>query len=544
MTIIAKASIKKSSLTRERIAILLISLSFLIWGFIFIYRTSFIAIDGHRYFCLFDDAMISMRYAWNFSHGNGLVWNAGDYVMGYTNLLMTLVMSWATLVFDKSSAVLSIQILGAGLMLGIAYTTMKIADSLLPEEKREQYPSSLVRILSFSLALLYYPLLYWTLMGMETGLLTVLLLLAVFFAIQYTKNARFSALILVSLCLGLAFMARNDSMIFAAFIWIYISWKVVRDRGGTAFLHLFLALFIYLLFVAGQILFQFLYYGDLLPNTYVLKLTGMPLADRLLNGSRFVFPFLIQTSILFTIAITGLFLSFSREKLLLLALILSAVLYQIYVGGDPWNYWRMMAPVMPLLLILFILGLVDGVSRSAQAGRGSSFLGNQREVQIGFLAFLGVLVMNAYFLPEIAFLDKPFYVSANQYNVDVALALRDVTTPDATVGVFWAGAIPYFSERPGIDFLGKSDRYIAHLPPDLSGKVSKFGINSLPGHNKYDLHYSIEELQPTYVQDFKWGGQDVSSEAMGNYARIESQGVVLYLLKDSPAVIWDRIGRQ
>ena len=108
----------------EKWIIVLSVMLFVLWSAAFIYRTSFIAIDGKRYFCLFDDAMISMRYAWNFSHGAGLVWNAGERVQGYTNLLMTLIMSLATLIFDKSAAALAIQILGVGFMLGIAYASM------------------------------------------------------------------------------------------------------------------------------------------------------------------------------------------------------------------------------------------------------------------------------------------------------------------------------------------------------------------------------------------------------------------------------------
>src|SRR5687768_14909194 len=114
-----------SSIPRQDRRILgIVSICFLVYCAAFIYRASFVAIDGRRYFCLFDDAMISMRYAWNFSHGLGLVWNPGEYVQGYTNLLMTLLMSWATLVGDKSGAVLLVQILGAGCMLGVALVTM------------------------------------------------------------------------------------------------------------------------------------------------------------------------------------------------------------------------------------------------------------------------------------------------------------------------------------------------------------------------------------------------------------------------------------
>ena len=43
--------------------------------------------------CLFDDAMISMRYARNLAEGHGLVFNAGEYVQGFSNPLMTLLMA-------------------------------------------------------------------------------------------------------------------------------------------------------------------------------------------------------------------------------------------------------------------------------------------------------------------------------------------------------------------------------------------------------------------------------------------------------------------
>jgi hypothetical protein len=42
-------------------------------------------IDGVRWFWLDDDQMISMRYARNLAEGNGLVWNLGERVEGYTN---------------------------------------------------------------------------------------------------------------------------------------------------------------------------------------------------------------------------------------------------------------------------------------------------------------------------------------------------------------------------------------------------------------------------------------------------------------------------
>ena len=71
----------------------LVVLAYCLYAGLFIYRTSFV-IDGKRFFCLFDDAMVSMRYAKNLAHGFGLVWNpGGERVEGYTNPLWVLYMS-------------------------------------------------------------------------------------------------------------------------------------------------------------------------------------------------------------------------------------------------------------------------------------------------------------------------------------------------------------------------------------------------------------------------------------------------------------------
>ena len=210
---------------RGRAILFIFSFIFIIWGLTFIYKSSFIAIDGKRYFSLFDDAMISMRYAWNFSHGFGLIWNHGEYVQGYTNLLMTLLMSFSTFIFNKSVAVLFIQIVGVGLILAIAYVNMLIANYVVVGQREST--RIFIGIISFCCAFAYYPLVYWTLMGMETGLLTLLLLLGILFAFRYVESKKPLHLFWMSGILGLAFLTRNDSAIFAMIVWVYIVWETL-----------------------------------------------------------------------------------------------------------------------------------------------------------------------------------------------------------------------------------------------------------------------------------------------------------------------------
>lgn len=534
----------------ENIILAAISIGFVIWSGAFIYRSSLIAIDGNRYFCLFDDAMISMRYAWNFSHGLGLVWNQGERIQGYSNLLMTLLMSLVTLVFSKPIAPLVIQISGVGFMLGIAYLNMRIAEEVLPIKSHEH--NTFVRILAFICALSYYPLTYWSLMGMETGLLTLLLLLSILFTFNYGKSRNPSSLLFVSVFLGLAFLTRNDSIIFAIPIWIYI-WREIRTstpkaNAETSGQYL-AAISVYLIFIVGQLIFQIAYYGELLPNTYTLKLTGMPFLMRIVNGAGFIKPFLIETAFILILSSLELIFDFKKRKLLLFSLALAAIGYQVYIGGNTPDYWRIMSPSMPLLAILFIgsiKALMFALSKTqvfdAYFLRGPILPRKYiAEALITSLTLIGMLSANIRFLPEVILLAKPFRSEVKINDVNTAILLGQFTISDATIGVFGAGTIPYFTDRRAIDFLGKSDRYIAHLPPDLSGSVAWSGMTSVPGHNKYNLNYSIKALKPTYVQGFKWGAQDLSQWRDLNYVKIEYNGVVLFLLKGSPSVLWDKI---
>jgi hypothetical protein len=163
-----------------------------------------------------------------------------------------------------------------------------------------------------------------------------------------------------------------------------------------------------------------------------------------------------------------------------------------------------------------------------------------RDALIVLLVALGFVSINLRFREDIS-LRTIYTVKSNQRNVNTALVLDLLTTTDATVGLFWAGSIPYFADRRAIDMLGKTDSHIAHLPPDLSGSVARYGMKSLPGHNKYDLNYSIIELQPTYVQYFSWGNQDLTKWAETTYINVRCAGVSVSLLKESRDVIWSKI---
>lgn len=534
--------------------------AYLLWAAAFIWNSSFVALDGQRYFCLFDDAMISMRYADNLAHGDGLVWNPGERVEGYSNFLMVLLMACASALLDKRGAVLAVQALGAALMLALAFTAMGAARRLLALEGggsetgnagRAAWQGRLLPALAFVAALGYYPLHYWSLMGMETGLLALLLALSVRLALGCAPIPPVGGVDAlpspprpgvawrlhgVAVCMGLAFLTRIDAALFGLPLALYLayrlrgsgSWRdVARMLRGPALLFAAIA--------GGHFAFRLAYYGHWLPNTYALKLTGVPLEARLSDGWSFVQPFLREARWAFAAALLGIVLRPRPERLFLALVGTLGLAYQVWNGGDPWNHWRMMSPGMPWLLLLGLLGLASlaalrPLARYAPAGVALVSLG----------AALVLWKTSHRFRDEALLRVPPKFAEAHKNLVNNSLALAALTDSTATLGLLWAGTPPYYADRPAVDFLGKNDSVIARRSPDLSGRIAWNGMRSVPGHNKYDLDYSIKVLLPTYVEAFRWGGQDLEAWAKDHYATAVYQGVRLHLLKDSPAVRWDK----
>lgn len=501
-----------------------VALGFALWATAFIARSSTIGIDGQRYFALFDDAMISMRYADNWVHGRGLVWNEGEQVEGYSNLLMVLLMAVPNALLPKPLAVLSMQLLGIGLVLGSAGLTAAIAYRLTGH--------ALISFLSYLAVLLYYPLAYWSLLGMETGLLTVLVLGAVYVALRYEDAGRLRDGLGLAGLLSLAYWTRPETPLIAGPLLVYGWWRV-----RPSLRHSLLILAVYASLPLLQHAFRWWTYGELFANTYTLKVAGIPLSARLDNGWLFIQPYLREHALLIGLGLLGVALQFGGRRVLLVGLYGVMVGYQVMVGGDVWLYWRIPTPVTPLLLIVAIEGVYVGLRRWGLMRRHPRLALSLMVVIIG-----GSLYRAEYrFEREITLHERPYLTLEAGNNINMALAIEAVTTPDATVGVIWAGIIPYYTERAAIDFLGKSDPYIANLPPDLSGWAGWNGLYSVPGHNKYDLTYSIQQRQPTYVQGLWWAGDDVSEWGRDVYVNVTYKGVSLLLRKDSPAVYWDRI---
>ncbi|HOQ99526.1 MAG TPA: glycosyltransferase family 39 protein [Anaerolineae bacterium] len=180
-------------------------LSFGLYAFQYIMRTSFV-VDGERYYALFDDAMISMRYAKNLAHGLGLVWNAaGERVQGFTNPLWVLYMAILHLLpVGDSKMSLFVQITGLLLLVANLLFVRKIADSISGH-------STFVSLASVILTAFYLPLNTWSLQGTEVSILTFILTASIWVTLRCleTKKVPFGLYTL----LGLGTLVRIDAAV-------------------------------------------------------------------------------------------------------------------------------------------------------------------------------------------------------------------------------------------------------------------------------------------------------------------------------------------
>ncbi len=519
------------------LAVLLLLLG--VWGGWLIYRSSFEA-GGHRYFCLFDDAMISMTYARNLVEGHGLNWARwGEPVEGFTHPLWTFLMVPVNVLplplRDRS---LPVQILSLLILMGtVAAVRRLVLDHFSNEQARHWMPAAV-------LTAFYYPLAYWALMGMETGLQALLVVMAVHLALSAVHSGRDRHLLLWLVCTA-AFLLRMDMLLLVVAVQLYVLLGGgLRPAGRRSWLA---GLAVFFGASAAYEVFRWLYFHDLLPNTYYLKLTGVPLTVRVLRGLS-VFTGFLRDHLLVLLPVglgAGILLRRNRRLALPAAVFILYCAYDVYVGGDAWDgdfhmrANRFIAFVMPLVFVL-----LNAVLNEALAIRRMETVdGLTGRLAAAAVTAVALLLVNGLWLSaladeswrEMTGTDRPPVADRHGRVVASLLRFQQLVGPGALVGTAWAGIPAYFTDYRMIDILGYNDRAIAHMPAVVEISEDEFELFR-PGHVKWDEQRLLKQQRPDAFFQI-WGVR----RSMGNvgeamrgsgYARVGG----FWLRKDSPYV--------
>ena len=284
-----------------------------------------------------DDAYISFRYVARLVDGQGLTFNPGEQVEGFSNPLwvgmLALSRLWLPVAIPDAARVLG---------LAAAIITLVAVAAILKRSSAGRESSAFAYA---AIILLCTPgfHLYAT-AGLETPLLGMLVTLAVLLSLTDTFAARLGA----ALCLGFAAICRPEAPLYALLWWLFTRGPaMLRVQPGRELIAMGL---LGAPFVAYEA-FRLSYFGELLPNTFTAKPPGI-------FGGLFGLGYLLQwiTAIggplLFVVWLlqrspleteTGRLFRASAGPLV------AATVFVMYTRGDWMPFGRFLVPVAPLL---------------------------------------------------------------------------------------------------------------------------------------------------------------------------------------------------
>ena len=404
-----------------------------------------------------DDAFISYRYVKNLINGDGLVFNPGERVEGYTNFLWIILLSICAK-FGLDIIVLS-KILGVASGSVTLFLLYKI--SVLVFQKKNSptsFPQSWFFALFPSLLLASNSTFaYWSISGLETVFFLMAILLSVYFYLLISNFINQRLMILFG---ALSTLIRPEGVLIFVILMLH---KLFFKKDKLKECLFPLAGFIALLL--PFLIFKIIYYGDILPNSFYAK-TGFSL-EYIKSGLEYFWLFLRHYAlwgILYVLPIL-FYKSLDEEQKLFLLLTYIYTFYVIMIGGDVLMVHRFFLPVLPFLYLFYALSL-----------RKLFLMFKKRSFAILISVSLIFLFSSVTFLvphtwiSEVRKKEKALVEKMRFWGE----SLNGFYGSNFTVAASTIGALSYHVDAKVIDMLGLTDKYISHHPETIPGMASSW----------------------------------------------------------------------
>ncbi len=459
---------------------------------------------------ILDDAFISLRYARHLAEGLGVRYNlTGVPVEGYTNFLwvaLGALLEWLLPVPEIGLLALNV-VAGVGLGLVAYGATFQRAGPGMA--------------LLMAVWVVTTPALAaWYTGGLETALFALL-----FLAAALSVRALYSGVwIGPALLCALACLARPEGYLLLATVGLVGSGAFGRELRlpRKVFVRWGLCASVPPAIHLG---WKLVYYGALLPNTFVAKVPAPypSLGARYLGlflTTSFFSPFILAAVPVAAVAAFRLRKIAAGTSALLLVLAQLAAAYLVYVllvGGDHFEF-RLVAPAAPVLAFLLFellwLILEDGLRlRSGVV---------QLLVAMVVVAFVARASWSTIKVPYGEPLFRLRIATADgQARANYAEQWRPVgdwiarfTTPGERISSPAAGVIPYVAERETLDLHGLNDRDVARVPVARRGVLGHERNATWEQVKDFGVHLHVDDLR------FRARLSDFPSDVRGDRSRI------------------------
>ena len=406
-----------------------------------------VAVGVFIYFCFYfkltqDDAYISFRYAENFLNGNGLVFNIGERVEGYTNFLWVIVMALAKGVFGIDYLI-STQVLGVTAGAGLFVLALMLV-------QRHYEGSIALFYAALALAMLSnLALAYWAIASLETAAFVCMITAAI--VSEYLRPRVTPSLLII------ASLLRPEGVVVFGIIMIN---RILRDRRFPLKYVLF-----YVVPLVPFAVFKLTYYGSLFPNPYYAK-SGVGL-EYILSGLEYLW-FFTKTvglyGVVFLFPILAVKRLWDRFSLLYLFVFIY-IAYIVWVGGDVLKVYRFFVPIVPVLYFLFVASVYS---------LSESILGRMKHWAAGALLACALFSLGSMTLSR-NHVETFWYFEQNIVRKMhfMGTMLKKHMGSDFSLATSTIGMISYqLIGHRVIDLLGLTDSYIARNPEKIEGITS------------------------------------------------------------------------
>lgn len=445
-----------------------------------------------------DDSFITYRYIKNFTEGNGLVFNIGERVEGYTCFLWVMILSLVKLLgFNFISAS---QTFGIIFYLAALFVTYRIT-SLLFEGIKNSLAKLLISLSPVILTFSNGAVAYWTVSGMETAMFSFFVTLGIYFFIK-EFNSQYSLFPYSSLIFLLASLTRPEGNLIFAIAVIHKLIFTFKNRNQNSSITkqiiskpLIIWFGIYIIPALIFFAWRYSYYGYFFPNTFYAK-TGSS-SEYFIAGLDYFWEFAKTYGLFGILPVIGLLSLLNKEKFYSLLFLVSTFvifsLYIIYVGGDVLRPSRFFVPIIPLFSIIIVTGLFELIK----------ILYKTKNLNIAAYIIIIASLLAGYYSYKLPLDSIKRYSQLENGLVDkmklTAQWLKDKQIQSGrklTVAASTIGAISYYSDVTLIDMLGLTDSEIAHNPK-LIPEISE---NTEIGWR--ERHYNVEYImsrKPDYI---------------------------------------------